>query len=155
MLAELRRRAAPFRNVLGFTFGHWRRHPLLLLWVCGGMLLSTLADVLMPIYAGKLIDAVAPVVENGSLLRQAALTEALWALGAMVGLGLLMVVMRHVAFIAIVCMVGLLISVAANRGITWSAIKERLPTFLDLGAFLLMVVLLIYAAIQSMEYYGA
>jgi hypothetical protein len=70
-----------------------------------------------------------------------------------IGMGLAL--LSFMGFIAIVCMVGLLISVATNRGITWSAIKERLPTFLDLGAFLLMVVLLVYAVIQSMQYYGA
>lgn len=47
-----------------------------------------------------------------------------------IGMGLAL--LSFMGFIAIVCMVGLLISVAANRGITWSAIKERLPTFLDL-----------------------
>ena len=70
-----------------------------------------------------------------------------------IGMGLAL--LSCMGIIAIVCMVGLLISVAANRGITWSAMKERLPTFLDLGAFLIVVVLLLYAIIQSMRYYGA
>jgi hypothetical protein len=52
-------------------------------------------------------------------------------------------------------MVGLLVSAAADRGITWAAIKERLPTFLDLAGFLVVVATLVYAVIQSMQYSGA
>ena len=51
-----------------------------------------------------------------------------------IGMGLAL--LSFMGFIAIVCIVGLLISVAADRGIPWAAIKERLPTFLDLAGFL-------------------
>ena len=70
-----------------------------------------------------------------------------------IGMGLAL--LSFIGFIAIVCMVGLLISAAADRGITWAAIKERLPTFLDLAGFLIVVAVLVYAVIQSMQYYGA
>ena len=50
-----------------------------------------------------------------------------------IGMGLAL--LSFMGFIAIVCMVGLLISAATDRGITWAAIKERLPTFLDLAGF--------------------
>jgi ATP-binding cassette subfamily B protein len=98
LLAELRRRAAPFRNVLGFTFGHWRRRPLLAGWIGLCVLLSTLADVLVPLYAGKLVDALA--MQD----RDAALTEALEALGVMILLGALLVLFRQTAFYGIVRM---------------------------------------------------
>ena len=95
-MAELRRRAAPFQNVLGFTFGHWRRRPLLAGGIGLCVLLQTLADVLVPLYAGKLIDALAAPD------RSVALTHALEALGVMVLLGAMLVLFRHVAFLGIV-----------------------------------------------------
>ena len=52
-------RASAFRSVLGFTAGHWRRQPLRLSLISGAFLLSTLADVLTPLYSGRLVDAVA------------------------------------------------------------------------------------------------
>jgi len=52
-------RADAFRNVLGFTFGHWRRQPWRLTGIMGTFLLATLADVLTPLYSGRLVDAVA------------------------------------------------------------------------------------------------
>ena len=107
-LLSWRERAAPFRDVLAFSFRYWRRQRLLIGAVGAGILAMTMADVLLPIYAGRLIDAVAPVVVsagvNGGDAREAALNEAVWALVAMVALGLLMVVMRHLAFVGIVRM---------------------------------------------------
>ena len=106
-LLAWRERAAPFRDVLAFNFRYWRRQRLLVAAVCAGILAMTMADVLLPIYAGRLIDAVAPAVMAdaiGSNARKAALSEAIWALGAMVALGLLMVVARHLSFVAIVRM---------------------------------------------------
>jgi ATP-binding cassette subfamily B protein len=98
VLAELSRRAAPFKNVLGFTFSHWRRRPLLALGIGTCVLLSTLADVLVPLYAGRLIDAL------GLGDRDAALTEALEALGLMIVLGAMLVLFRHLGFLGVVRM---------------------------------------------------
>ncbi|TIW34094.1 MAG: ABC transporter ATP-binding protein, partial [Mesorhizobium sp.] len=52
-------RAEAFRSVLGFTLGHWRRQPWRLSLIMAAFLLSTLADVLTPLYSGRLVDAVA------------------------------------------------------------------------------------------------
>lgn len=95
---EFRRRAAPFRDVLGFTFAHWAHHRVTVAGVLVGVLVMTMADVLLPIYAGRLIDAVAPAVLEQ---REAALSDAIWALVAMVALGALMVIMRHLAFVGV------------------------------------------------------
>jgi ATP-binding cassette subfamily B protein len=107
-LLTWRERAAPFRDVLAFNFRYWRRQRLLVVAVCAGILAMTMADVLLPIYAGRLIDAVAPAVASADGFignaREAALNEAIWALVAMVALGLLMVVARHLSFVAIVRM---------------------------------------------------
>ncbi|MES1152129.1 MAG: hypothetical protein ABUL54_09550, partial [Dongia sp.] len=98
---ELRSRALPFKNVLGFTFGHWRRQKPFLAATGVCILLSTMADVLVPVYAGRLIDAIAP---NGGAAfdRAAALDVALHALIVMIGLGAIGVLFRHLGFYAIV-----------------------------------------------------
>lgn len=95
--AELRRRAGPFRAVLGFTFASWRRHAYWAWASAGAMMLSTVTELLVPVYAGKLIDAVAA---GGD--RQAALHAALSALGMMVLLAAIMLVLRHLGFMAII-----------------------------------------------------
>ncbi len=84
-----------------------------------GVLLMTLADVLLPIYVGRLIDALAPVLQAGETAdRSTAMREAIWALAAMVGLGLLMLVTRHLAFIG-VCRLTLNQMVDAAREAFW------------------------------------
>ena len=87
-------RADVFRHVLAFTFRHWRRQRLMAAAIGGGLVVSTMADVLMPIFAGRLIDAVA----LGAADREAALDAALAALAAIVALGAGMVVIRHLVF---------------------------------------------------------
>src|ERR1043165_6510867 len=103
VLAELRRRAAPFKNVLGFSFGHWRRQPLVVSAVAGCILLSTMAELLVPVYAGRLIDAVTP---SGAqpLDRAAALDAALDALLCMIVLSALSVLFRQLGFHGVVKM---------------------------------------------------
>ena len=98
LLLEFRRRAQPFREVLGFTFRHWSHHRSIVGAILLGVLVMTMADVVLPIYAGRLIDAVAPGFAGD---RNIALDEAIWALATMVGLGALMVVMRHLTFVGI------------------------------------------------------
>lgn len=87
-------RQEPFRAVLGFTFRHWARRPGPVLGVAGAMMAATAADLFMPLYAGRLVDAVAG--EGAS-----ALDAALWALGAMLALGAVSVLFRHLGFIGI------------------------------------------------------
>jgi len=98
---ELHSRALPFKNVLGFTFGHWRRQKPFIGATAVCILLSTMADVLVPVYAGRLIDAIAP---NGGAAfdRAAALDLALHALIMMIGLGAIGVLFRHLGFYAVV-----------------------------------------------------
>ena len=92
------RRADAIRTVLAFTFRHWRRQPLLVGWVAFAMVAATMADVFMPFFAGRLVDALTLVSAD----RDAAEYAALTAFGAMVALGAGMVVLRHLAFIAII-----------------------------------------------------
>ena len=47
------------REVLSFLFRHWRREKWLVVWVAVSMIVATAADLLMPVYSGKLVDAIA------------------------------------------------------------------------------------------------
>ncbi|QFU15585.1 ABC transporter ATP-binding protein [Microvirga thermotolerans] len=86
------------RDVLRFTFRHWRREPKYVFLVVATMMTATLADVFMPLFAGRLVDA----ISLGAGDREAALSGALTAFVAMTALGLAMVIMRHLAFYGIV-----------------------------------------------------
>jgi ATP-binding cassette subfamily B protein len=88
----------PFRDVLGFTWRHWRRQPWLVAGTAFAMIGATVADMLMPIYAGRLVDAVGLIGADRDASRQAALA----ALAAIMALGLVMIVMRHLSFMGIV-----------------------------------------------------
>ncbi len=92
-------RGGAFRNVLGFTWTHWRRQPVrLALIFMGAFLTATLADVLTPLYAGRLVDAVA----SGSASDPAAWNAAIAALSALIGLAMGALLFRHLGFIAII-----------------------------------------------------
>ena len=92
---NLRRGTAPFRQVLTFSITQWRQTPATLAAVIACVAIWTLSDVLMPLFAGRLIDAVsAPHTQSA---HQAALA----ALAAMIALGALLVAARHLSFLAI------------------------------------------------------
>ncbi len=86
----------PFRQVLAFTMAQWRRHPLTLTAIIASSAGATVSDVLMPLYAGRLIDAV------GLPDRITARTAALGALAGMVVLGLALVILRYILYRGIV-----------------------------------------------------
>ncbi len=91
-------RAEAFRVVLGFTFAHWRRQRWLVAGIGALVILSTFADVLMPVYAGRLVDAVA----LGAGARAAARDAAIAAFAMILLLGAGMVVFRHAAFLGVI-----------------------------------------------------
>lgn len=74
-----------FKNVLGFTFSHWGRQPWRIATIALLALLSALADVLTPLYAGRLIDALAAGILNKAAAWDA-VSSAFWILLAL-GLG--------------------------------------------------------------------
>ncbi len=92
---NFRRGTAPFRQVLGFSVAQWRRYPATLAAVIACVSVWTLSDVLMPVFAGRLVDAVSSPHSNAA--RHAALA----ALAGMIGLGALLVAARHLSFLAI------------------------------------------------------
>jgi ATP-binding cassette, subfamily B, bacterial len=82
------------RNVLSFTLRHWSARKGLIAGIALAMLFSTLTEVVVPVFAGHLIDA----LEQGRSAADAALS----AFGAMAALGLLMVGLRHLAWSGVV-----------------------------------------------------
>ena len=91
-------RGKSFRNVLGFTFSHWRRQPWRIAAIMLAVLTSTAADLLTPLYSGQLVDAVA----NPAAGDAAAFNAAVLALLVLAGLGLVAVLMRQLAFMQII-----------------------------------------------------
>jgi ATP-binding cassette subfamily B protein len=86
------------REVLAFLFSHWRRERWLVLWVALCMIVATAADLLMPVYSGRLVDAVAMHAEA----RSPALHGAVRAIAMMALLGVVLAVLRYVALAGII-----------------------------------------------------
>jgi ATP-binding cassette, subfamily B, bacterial len=82
------------RKVLVFTVKHWKRRKPLVGAIALAIMLATLTEVLVPVFAGHLIDAVA----QGPAAADAAIT----AFAAMAALGLTMVALRHLAWWGVV-----------------------------------------------------
>jgi ATP-binding cassette subfamily B protein len=61
------------QGVFGFLVAHWRRQPAMAALVGVGMTLATLADVLTPVLAGRLIDAVSAGQGRAAFLAVAGL----------------------------------------------------------------------------------
>ncbi|WP_343527061.1 ABC transporter ATP-binding protein [Sphingomonas sp.] len=81
-------RASVLRQVLAFTFGLWRRTPWLTTGCAAAMLLATLTEVFVPLYAGHMIDAIA----GGDGARAWRVFAVITALGGV------MVVLRHLGW---------------------------------------------------------
>ncbi|CAX25220.1 MAG: ABC transporter ATP-binding protein/permease [Methylorubrum extorquens] len=90
------RRADVVRRVLSFVVRGWRRRLGLVSALVAAITLATLADVMLPLYAGRLVDALAGAE------RQAALQAALPAFAVMTALSLATVLLRHVAWSLVV-----------------------------------------------------
>ncbi|TXN03964.1 ABC transporter ATP-binding protein [Methylobacterium sp. WL64] len=90
------RRVGAVRRVLAFVVRGWRRRWPLVAGLSGAITLATFAEVLLPLYAGRLVDALTGPE------RQAALEAALPAFLAMTALGLATALLRHVAWSLVV-----------------------------------------------------
>jgi ATP-binding cassette, subfamily B, bacterial len=96
MTELFKRRPVAIRTVLPFVFTHWMRQPWLVAGIGLSMLGATMADIFMPLFAGRLVDAVTTGVSDGS--RRAAFI----AFGSIIALGLVHLLMRQLAFSAII-----------------------------------------------------
>src|SRR6202453_5092458 len=85
------------RVVLAFLLRHWRREAWLVAGVACSMVVATIADLFMPVFAGRMVDAVAM---HAGTHRQA-LHAALSALVTMLLLGGILVAGRHLSLMGI------------------------------------------------------
>src|SRR6478736_2773962 len=97
MMKKRDQRQAAIRVALPFTFRHWRKYPGLLIAVMSALLGATVADLFMPVFAGRMVDAVALGVSD-----PAAQKAAFFAFGCIIALGVVQITLRHVGFQAIV-----------------------------------------------------
>jgi ATP-binding cassette subfamily B protein len=90
-------RADAYRNVLGFVFNHWRNRPALVGFIIVLVIGSTLAEVMVPVFSGQIVDAIAGGngAGNGG-------DGALRAFVIVVSLGLVSVVLRWFIFNGII-----------------------------------------------------
>jgi ATP-binding cassette, subfamily B, bacterial len=94
MARKLDFRGHSFRTVLGYVVRHWRRQPWRITFIALAIMAATLADVLTPYFAGRLVDAVA----SGTAGDNAALEAGIVAFTILVVLGLGNVIMRFATF---------------------------------------------------------
>ena len=87
----------PSSVVFAFALDQWRRQAGLVALICTFFLVQTLADILIPLYAGRLVDAISSGHQDSAGARR----ETLLAAATMVGLALLTVAARHVAFLGV------------------------------------------------------
>jgi len=92
-----KRPAAAIRVVIPFVFRHWLNQPAAALTVISGLLGATAADLFMPVFSGRLVDAL-----TRGPADPAARHAALCAFGAIVALGLLSMILRFSGLQAIV-----------------------------------------------------
>ncbi|GGF66494.1 multidrug ABC transporter ATP-binding protein [Azorhizobium oxalatiphilum] len=97
-----KKRSGVFRLVFRFLWGHWRLQPGVVLAIVSTISLSTLCEVLVPLFVGRLVDALTGAEGAGEAARLAARGVAVEAFVAILLLGVGMVVLRHLAFVGIV-----------------------------------------------------
>ena len=85
------------REVLTFLLRHWRRDAWLVSGVALSMVAATIADLFMPVFAGRMVDAVA--LHAGT--HRQALHAALSALATMLVFGGILVAGRHLALMGV------------------------------------------------------
>jgi ATP-binding cassette, subfamily B, bacterial len=87
-----------FAKVLRFAFGHWRKQPLRIGMILLGFFVATLADVLTPLYAGQVVDAVANGTAGDATLWNAAIA----AFATLIALGFTGIIARQLSFQSII-----------------------------------------------------
>ncbi|WP_407155960.1 ABC transporter ATP-binding protein [Bradyrhizobium sp. STM 3557] len=88
-LSRSRQRPAAIRVVIPFVFRHWLKQPAGTLVIALTLLGATAADLFMPVFSGKLVDA----LTRGPIEAEARIA-ALQAFGAIVALGFMSIVLR-------------------------------------------------------------
>ena len=83
--------------VFAFLYGYWKREWKAVAGIAASMTVATVADLFLPVYSGRLVDAIAP----RSVPPDQAFHNALLAVGIMAILGVLLIIARHAAFIVL------------------------------------------------------
>lgn len=104
-------RAETFRTVLTYVARHWRRQPIRITAIALLIMAATVADILTPFFAGRLVDAVA----SGAPGDETALAAGLTAFGALVALGTGALVLRFFTFRSIIILTLKMMSEIANE----------------------------------------
>ncbi len=94
MFSELFTRNA-IVDVLAFLFRHWKRRAATVTLIAASMAVATVADLLLPVFSGRLVDAVASAKSS----RVDSLHAAELAIAYMVALGALLIAARYVALL--------------------------------------------------------
>src|SRR3981189_2193515 len=97
MTAQVDKRPAAIRVVIPFVFRHWLNQPLTAAAGAGGLLGAPAAALLMPLFSGRLVDAVTLGASDPAARRAACA-----AFGAIVALGLVSMTLRLIGLHAIV-----------------------------------------------------
>src|SRR5688500_17497678 len=98
MIDKRKDRRTAIRMVLPFVFRHWRNQPCAGSGLALAMIGATVSALFMPLFAGRLVDAIA----LGATDFEAAKAGATWAFAAIIGLGLVQITCRHFGLWAIV-----------------------------------------------------
>jgi ATP-binding cassette, subfamily B, bacterial len=88
-LTRAKQRPAAIRVVIPFVFRHWLKQPAGTLVIAATLLGATAADLFMPVFSGRLVDA----LTRGPVEAEAR-AAALVAFGAIVALGFMSIVLR-------------------------------------------------------------
>src|ERR1700722_15837386 len=97
MTAHIDKRPAAIRVVLPFAFRHWLNQPWLASATAAGFIGATIADLFMPVFSGRLVDAMTLGAADPAARR-----AAFMALAGIILLGLVSTVVRLLGFRAIV-----------------------------------------------------
>lgn len=102
-------RADAFRQVLGFTFRHWAHQPKRIALIAGLVMVATLAEVLVPMFSGRIVDAI-----SGG--HESALNDAIRAFATVAALGVTSVVLRYFVFQGIIKLTLKMMAQVVNDG---------------------------------------
>jgi ATP-binding cassette subfamily B protein len=98
MIDRRKERPTAIRTVLPFVFRHWRKQPWLGSGLAIAMVGATVSDLFMPVFAGRLVDA----ITLGATDFEAAKAAAIQAFACIIALGLVQITCRHFGLWAIV-----------------------------------------------------
>ncbi|MGF6790499.1 ABC transporter ATP-binding protein [Paraburkholderia sp. 35.1] len=91
-------RGQAFKDVLGFTFRHWAQQPGRIVVIAALALFTAGADILTPVFAGRLVDAIAAGPASSAPIWH----HALAAFGALAALGLTATLLRQGVYFNII-----------------------------------------------------